>query len=294
MEETMKLVADKKTEICPGPDPAPHAPDRVAVPPGAVDTHAHIVGDKFVPERSYTPPPASTEDYLHMLDATGMTYGVLVQVSVHGTDNSLLVEALRTHPGRLRGVAVAPPDLSDRALADLKDAGVTGLRLNTVTGGGIGLEQLDRLEPVCAELGWHLQFLSNPDALAEAAPRLSRLTVPYVLDHLCDPDIAAGTGAPGWKLVLQLMADGAWVKLSGANRLSDPPYTDTIPFARSLVEAAPDRCVYGSDWPHVGFWGPMPNDGDLVDLLADWVPDPARRDAILTVNAQRLYGFPTH
>ena len=130
-----------------GPDPAPHAPARVAVPPGAVDTHAHIVGDTFVPERSYTPPPASTEDYLHMLDATGMTYGVLVQVSVHGTDNSLLVEALRAHPGRLRGVAVTPPDISDRVLAELKDAGVTGLRLNTVTGGGIGLDQLDRLEP---------------------------------------------------------------------------------------------------------------------------------------------------
>jgi 2-pyrone-4,6-dicarboxylate lactonase len=159
-----------------GPDPAPHAPARVAVPPGAVDTHAHIVGDTFVPERSYTPPPASTEDYLHMLDATGMTYGVLVQVSVHGTDNSLLVEALRAHPGRLRGVAVTPPDISDRALAELKDAGVTGLRLNTVTGGGIGLDQLDRLEPVCAELGWHLQFLtpSSPSAASSARPAGAR------------------------------------------------------------------------------------------------------------------------
>lgn len=81
-------------------------------------------------------------------------------------------------------------------------------------------------------------------------------------------------------------------KLSGANRLTDPPYTGVISFARSLVEAAPDRCVYGSDWPHTGFWGPMPHDGDLVDLLADWVPDPATRDAVLAGNAQRPYGFP--
>jgi predicted TIM-barrel fold metal-dependent hydrolase len=288
----MKFPAGKKTELCPPPDPAPHAPARVTVPPGAVDTHAHIVGDTFVRERSYTPPPASTDSYLHMLDATGMTYGVLVQVSVHGTDNSLLVEALRAHPHRLRGVAVAPADLSDRALAELKDAGVTGLRLNTITGGGLGLDQLQSLEPVCRELGWHLQFLSNPGALAEAAPRLSRLTVPYVMDHLCDPDVSAGTGSAEWKLVLELMADGAWVKLSGANRLADPPYTGTIPFAQSLIEAAPDRCVYGSDWPHVGFWGPMPNDGDLVDVLAGWVPDPTTREAVLTVNPQRLYGFP--
>jgi 2-pyrone-4,6-dicarboxylate lactonase len=289
---SMELPAGAETEVSPGPDPAPHAPRRVAVPAGAVDTHAHIVGDTLIPERSYTPPPASVHDYLRMLDATRMTYGVLVQISVHGTDNSLLVEALRAFPRRLRGVAVAPADLSDRTLGELKDAGVTGLRLNTVTGGGIGLDQLDRLEPVCAELGWHLQFLSRPSALAETASRLSRLTVPYVLDHLCTPDVSAGTGSPEWQLVLKLVADGAWVKLSGANRLSDPPYTDVVPFARSLVAAAPDRCVYGSDWPHTGFWGPMPNDGDLADLLADWVPDPAARDAVLASNAQRLYGFP--
>lgn len=289
----MKFPADKKTETGQGPDPAPRAPARVTVPPGAVDTHAHVVGSTFVPERSYTPPPASAGDYLRMLDATGMTYGVLVQVSVHGTDNSLLLETLRAHPGRLRGIAVAPPDLPDRALGELKDAGVTGLRLNSMTGGGVGLDQLGRLERVCAELDWHLELFTTPRDVSAVAGRLSRLTVPYVLDHMCDPDLAAGTGSPEWRLVRGLVADGAWVKLSGANRMADPPYTGTIPFARSLVEAAPDRCVYGSDWPHVAFWGPMPNDGDLADLLADWVPDSAARDAVLARNAQRLYGFPS-
>jgi 2-pyrone-4,6-dicarboxylate lactonase len=154
---------------------------------------------------------------------------------------------------------------------------VVGLRLNTRTGGGIGLDQLERLEPVCRELGWHLQFLSNARALSEVAPQLSRLTVPYVMDHMCYPEVAAGIGSPEWKFVLDLMADGAWVKLSGAYRLSNPPYTSTIPFARSLLEAAPDRCVYGSDWPHVGCRGPMPNDGDLVDplLATSLYDDPA-------------------
>jgi predicted TIM-barrel fold metal-dependent hydrolase len=243
----MKFPADKKTEPGQGPDPAPHAPARVTVPPGAVDTHAHVVGGTFIPERSYTPPPANTGDYLRILDATGMTYGVLVQVSVHGTDNTVLLRALREHPGRLRGVAVIQLDPPDRALAELKDAGVTGLRLNTMTGGGIGLDQIGRMEHICAELGWHLQLFTSLPDLSAIATRLSRLTVPYVLDHMCVPDVAAGTGSPDWRLVLKLVANGAWVKLSGANRLSDPPYAAVIPFARSLVEAAPERCVYGSD-----------------------------------------------
>jgi 2-pyrone-4,6-dicarboxylate lactonase len=116
--------------------------------------------------------------------------------------------------------------------------------------------------------------------------------VPYVIDHMGHFDVDAGPQAPGWKLMMQLVADGAWVKLSGAYRLSKtPPYADTIPFAHSLIEVAPDRCVWGSDWPHVGFWGPVPNVGDLLDLLADWAPEPATREAIMVTNPQRLYGF---
>jgi predicted TIM-barrel fold metal-dependent hydrolase len=260
------------------------------VPHGSVDTHAHVVGARgLVGHRSFTPPPATACSYLAMLDATGMTYGVLVQVSVHGTDNTLLLETLRAHPGRLRGVAVVDPGVGDRELAELHDAGVTGVRINTLTGGGVGFGALDRLEAICAEHGWHLQLFTDAATLAPLASRLARLRVPYVLDHLGVPD--AGAGPPGRWLVRDLVADGAWVKLSGANRLAGPPYSATVPFARALVAAAPGRCVYGSDWPHVGCWGPMPNDGDLVDLLADWVPDPATRAAVLGANARRLYGF---
>src|ERR1700691_5916602 len=134
----------------PPPDPREHPPTRFAVPSGSVDAHAHLVGDgvsqPYVSDRSFTPVPASPQDYLRMLDATDMTYGVLVQVSAHGTDNSLMVDALKASPGRLRGIAVAPYDLPDRDLADLKEAGVTGLRLNIVSGGGIGLDHLDDYE----------------------------------------------------------------------------------------------------------------------------------------------------
>ena len=283
-----------RLDLCPAPDPHPHLPAGFTVPAGAVDTHSHVVGNTFVEERSYTPPPAPGDAYLHMLDATGMTYGVLIQVSVHGTDNSLLVEMLRAHSERLRGVAVVAPDVSDKALGELQDAGVVGLRLNTLSGGGIGLDNLDRYEAICAELGWHLQLLTNARRLEPVAPRLSKLNVPFVIDHMGDFDVADGLDSPGWQLMLSLMADGAWTKLSGAFRLSaQAPYADTVPFARSLVEAAPDRCVWGSDWPQVGFFGAMPNVGDLLDVLADWVPDAVTRDAVLTTNAHRLYGFPT-
>lgn len=287
----MDFPENRKDEAGPGPDPAPRAPARITVPPGAVDTHAHVVGDSLIPDRSFTPPPARPPDYLRMLDATGMTYGVLVQVSVHGTDNTELLRALRAHPSRLRGIAVIDPDPSDRLLAELDGAGVTGLRLNTMTGGGTGLGHLGRMEGICAEMGWHLQLFSSAGDLAGLAPRLSRLVVPCVLDHMGVPDVAAGPSSPSWQAVLGLVRDGAWVKLSGANRMAEPPYASVVPFARDLVAAAPGRCVYGSDWPHVGFWGPMPNDGDLADLLADWVPDPAARSAVLGGNARRLYGF---
>jgi 2-pyrone-4,6-dicarboxylate lactonase len=289
----MDLTSHGRDAVSPGPDPAPRGPSRFTPPAGAVDTHAHVIGavEAMAADRSYTPPPAAPADYLRMLDATGMTYGVLVQVSVHGTDNSLLLRTLRAHPERLRGVAVIDPAASDETLAGLAASGVTGLRVNTLAGAGVGLEHLARYEEICLAMGWHLQLLANAESLRPAAARLARLRVPYVLDHMGDFDASAGAGSPDWQLILGLVRDGAWVKLSGAYRLTDPPYAATAPFARQLAEAAPDRCLYGSDWPHPGFWGPMPNDGDLVDLLADWVPDERARRAILTSNAHRLYGF---
>ena len=282
---------------CPPPDPAPHGPTRYAVPPGAVDTHAHVIGappaHPFVEGRSYTPPEATPTAYLHMLDATGMTYGVLVQVSVHGTDNRLLVQILRAHPARLRGVAVAPLGLPDREYAALRDAGVTGLRLNVLYGGGIGFEDVERYGALCRGWGWHLQFLLDARALPPLAPRLSRLPVPVVVDHMGHFPTSAGPDDPGFRTLVSLVRDGAWVKLSGAYRLSveGPPYRDTVPFARALHAAAPDRCVWGSDWPHVSHRGRMMNVGELLDLLAEWVPDEDARRRVLAENPVRLYGF---
>lgn len=284
---------------CPGPDPDPRTATRYAVPPGAVDTHAHVIGlppvYSLVPERSYTPPAAPPEAYLHMLDATGMTHGVLVQVSVHGTDNRLMLATLRANRGRLRGIAVIPVDAPEQEKTALKDAGVVGLRLNILYGGGVGFEQLEAYGALCREMGWHLQFLVDAKDLVSLAPRLARLPVPFVVDHMGHFPTSRGVLDEGFCTLVSLVRDGAWVKLSGAyrNTVEGPPYRDTVPFARALHEAAPQRCVWGSDWPHVAHWEPMMNVSDLLDLLADWVPDAEARRRVLVDNAHRLYGFKT-
>lgn len=277
-------------------DPPPHAeptpPSSFNLPEGAVDTHAHIIGDGYIEARSYTPTPAPESAYLRMLDAVGMTHGVLIQVSVHGTDNSLLLRTLRAHPRRLRGIAVTPHALPDAGWRELKEAGVVGLRLNTTSGGGVGVNQLETYEAVCREQGWHLQLLVDPDLIVPLAPKIARLRVPVVFDHMGyvrpGPDLEDAA-----RTLIGLVRDGAWVKLSGAFRLSrsGPPYADTVSFASAVIEAGPDRCVWGSDWPHVSFRGVMPNPGDLLDLLHRCAPDAESLRSILVGNPQRLYGF---
>lgn len=282
---------------CPAPDPHPGGPTRYAVPPGAVDTHAHVIGlppaYPFVAERSYTPPEAPAARYLAMLDATGMAHGVLVQVSVHGTDNRLMVETLKANRKRLRGIAVIPLGLPERDLADLKEAGVTGLRLNVLFGGGVGLDQVERYGALAREMGWHLQFLLDARHLPEMAGLMARLPVPLVFDHMGHMPASAGVDHPGFQALLGLVRDGNYVKLSGAFRVSDagPPYADTIPMARALNDAAPERCLWGSDWPHVAAWDGPPKLPALLDLMAEWVPDEQSRRMLFVDNPKRLYGF---
>ncbi|HEX4599501.1 MAG TPA: amidohydrolase family protein [Burkholderiaceae bacterium] len=268
------------------------------MPDGAVDAHAHVIGAppeySFVASRSYTPPPAPPSSYLHMLDATGMRYGVLVQVSVHGTDNRLLLQTLAAHAVRLRGIAVMPLGLAPREYKAAREAGVVGLRLNVLYGGGIGLESLAEYGALAHELGWHLQLLVGARQLAALAPQLSRLPVPFVVDHMGHfPVGEVPLADPAFETLVALARDGAWVKLSGAYRLSQraPLYEDTIPYAQRLLEAAPTRCLWGSDWPHVAHWGAVIQVGDLLDLLGQWAPDATLREQVLVKNPRVLYGF---
>lgn len=286
--------------LCAAPLPDVAEPS-FQVPLGAVDTHAHVVAANadaypMVAERSYTPPPAPEDKYLAMLDACGMTYGVLVQISVYGTDNRYILDVLRRNRQRLRGVAVVSPEVSDDELEAMHAAGVRGLRINVLFGGGIGFASMEALAHRIKDLGWHLQFLMDVETLPELMPRMMKLPVPGVVDHMGHTPVRGGIAAPGFAALRHLVtAHGYWVKLSGAYRISDraPAFEDVAPFAQALIEDAPDRMLWGSDWPHVSLTPErMPDTGRLRNLIVDWAPEEAIRHMILVTNPARLYGFP--
>ena len=284
---------------CQGPNPFV-SPPGFAVPANACDTHAHVIGpaDRFpmVANRSYTPPPAPEAAYLGMLDSLHMARGVLVQISVYGTDNRCMVESLQAHPGRLRGVAVVAPDVGDAELEALHAAGVRGIRINVLFGGGVAIDAMERLAARVAPLGWHIQLLIDARNLPDLGPRMLKLPVEIVFDHMGHMPVSSGVDHPGFQWMMRLLKEGkAWTKLSGAYRISQAwaPFLDTLDFAQALVAAAPERCLWGSDWPHVSVEGPMFNTGALLDLLPLWVPEEAVRNRILVDNPARLYGFAT-
>jgi predicted TIM-barrel fold metal-dependent hydrolase len=266
------------------------------VPPGSWDSHAHVIaatGYRFIESRSYTPEPAPESEYLAMLDSMGMTFGVLVQVSVYGTDNRYLLHVLERNRQRLRGVAVVTSDVSDAELEQMHAVGVRGVRINALYGGGASLDALEPLAERIAPFGWHLQIYMDASLLSAVARRMRELPCPVVLDHLAHTQANLGVQHDGFKQLLSVaQADNVWVKLSAANRLSQQPdYGDTVPIARALIEASPNRLIWGSDWPHVAC-ASRPQTAQLKDLLAAWAPNPNIREKILVENPRRLYGLP--
>lgn len=272
------------------------------VPRGSCDTHAHVFSHHqdypFTRNRTYTPPEASLEQYLSLHRVLGIERGVLVQPSVYGTDNRLHQDALiqlRDRGLDYRGVCVVGPEVSDAQLRMLDDAGFRGVRMNLLFRGGLQWHDVAGLADRIAGLGWHLQLLINVADCGDLMDHLDSLPVPIVFDHMGHMPTALGTDHPGFGRLLSLLAKGrAWVKLSGSYRVTGHsafPYPDVTLIAQALVAANANRCLWGSDWPHPHFPGAMPNDGDLLDALAQWVPDETVRKRILVDNPARLYGF---
>jgi predicted TIM-barrel fold metal-dependent hydrolase len=233
-----------------------------------------------------------------MLATLGVERAVLVQPSVYGTDNSALLDALRAAGPAFRAVAVVEDSIDEAELARMHAAGVRGVRCNIVDiaedKGRLPLEMLQRLARSIAPLGWHIELLLHADEFPDMDRAFADFPVDIVLGHLGYQRTDRGTADPGFQALLRLMRAGkAWVKLTGPYRISATglPHADTVPFAHALLDAAPGRVVWGTDWPHVMAKGPMPNDGDLCDLLADWVPDPILRKRVLVDNPAALYGF---
>ncbi|MBC7941936.1 MAG: amidohydrolase family protein [Chitinophagaceae bacterium] len=287
--------------MCARPDPAPRRP-RLQMPALSCDSHAHVFGPQakyaYSAARIYTPPDALPSTYRGLLDSLGVERAVLVQPSVYGTDNTALLDALAADPVRQRGVVTIDAQTPFSELQHMDTLGVRGVRCNIVDvkegKGQLPLTQLRALAKRIRPLGWHLEFLMHVDEFADLDKLLADFPVDVVFGHLgyLAPGLTADD--PGFAALLRLLRGGrAWVKLTGPYRISRHamPHGDVTPMARALVQAAPERIVWGTDWPHVMVKGAMPNDGDLCDLLADWVPDAEDRHRVLVSNPARLYGF---
>lgn len=282
-------------------------PVEFEMPPGACDAHAHVFGpyDRYplTPDRSYTPREYLPRDFIAHLDRIGAERGVLVTGSASGFDNGSIFHALAEYPHRLRGVIIPSADFTDDQLDSWTAAGVRGVRVNLyqldgrkVYRSGAGLEVVEALAPRLAERGWHLQVWFHVPDLPELLPRLERLKLPLVVDHMGRMSTARGVGEPGFQLLCRLLADGkVWTKISGADRNTQegPPYLDVDPFARAILDANSEQVVWGTDWPHINYYdvGDMPDDGILTNLLLRWMPDEATRNRVLVDNPARLYGF---
>lgn len=284
----------------PPPHPDPHVP-KLALPPLACDAHCHIFGpgDRFPysPDRAYTPPDAPLERFEQLQARLGLQRAVFVQASCHGTDNAAMLDALRRGDGRYAGVAMIDPSFSDAAIAELHDAGVRGTRFNFVAhlGGAPDLDEFWTVVHRVAPLGWHIVLHFDAVDIPQYGDLLDAMPCPYVIDHMGRAPVSAGIEQEPFQRLLTLMGDErCWVKISGAERLTADgaaPYDDVVPFARALIQAAPDRVLWGTDWPHPNV-RVMPDDGDLVDVLADFAPDASLREQILVTNPTTLYDFP--
>ncbi|MFI5615077.1 amidohydrolase family protein [Amycolatopsis sp. NPDC051903] len=284
----------------PGPDPHPHPP-AIPLPAGSCDAHCHVFGPTvrfpYAEGRSYTPPESPKEDLRALHRVLGFERAVLVQPACHGADHSALLDALETSGGRYRGVALVRPDTSPEEVRRLHAAGVRGARLNFTPhlGPAPAREEIDRIVALIRPHGWHVALHVAGDGITEHADLVRSLDIRVVIDHLARVDLRRGLDSTAVRALLGLLATGSvWVKLSGADRLATrpPDLADSAALARILATEAPERVVWGTDFPHPNTNGFVPSDGDLADLIAEIAPDEAARERLLVTNPAACFDFP--
>jgi len=287
---------------CLPPDRNPRKPT-LALPKGAIDTHVHVfaAGYKLSPDRGYNPPQSTLADLKHLHATLRLDRVVFTQPSVYGVDNSAILDGMAAlnaeSANRARAVAAITMDIRDDELEALDARGVRGVRLNTDNAGGmpIAMGAIPDLAARIAPLRWHIEFLFPGKDIIALMPTLAAVRAPISIAHFAYQPATAGVSAPGFKALIELMRRGnTWMKISGANRVSAtdlPPYDDVKPMTQALIEAAPDRIMWGTDWPHPNKYLVNPNDGDLVDAFGDWVTDEAMRRRIMVENPAGFYRF---
>jgi predicted TIM-barrel fold metal-dependent hydrolase len=281
-------------------DPSPRAP-RPLPPANACDSQFHVFGPRerypVRPGAAYEMPTATIETALAMHRTLGIGRGVIVQATTYGADHQVVLDGLAVAGPSYRGCAnaVVLTDADDAYLDRLHRAGVRGARF---TRQGLGLAippaVIERSLARVKELGWYAKFQPEPNGILESLPLLRSLDVPVIIDHMARPDVAQGVREPNVVAVRELLRQGnVWVMLSLSEKISKTgaPWDDVVPIARAYIDAAPDRIIWGSDWPHPVSVKQPPNEGDLVELLYRFAPEPELRRKILVDNPAALFGF---
>ncbi len=284
------------------PDPNPRKP-RLKAPPGSWDTHFHVWGPPhlfpYSEKRRYTPPAAPVEHYLAVARVIGLERGVIVQPSAHGTDTRVTLDAIEKSSGRLRGMIRADATLTPVDVKRLHAAGVRGLRiaLRHEHGNQFNATLFHQMVGLVSPLNWALDLQIDDDAIADLSALILKVPVPVIIDTFGDIDFdKGGLEQPAFKAMIALLETGrVWVKIHGANRFlaRGVAYDDIVKMARAYLAVAPDRVIWGTDWPHSEIFEPgqMPNDGDLIDMLLDYAPDEALRKTILVDTPSALFDF---
>ena len=281
------------------PDPGTRKP-QFTPPPLACDAHCHIFGPgakfPYAPHAPYVPPDSPFEALQSLHRKLGLERAVIVHASCHGSDMRVTLDAIARSKGAYRGTAIIDESSTEKDFQKMHDGGIRGVRFNFVKhlGGRPEMGFFDKTVERVRAMGWHLILHLDAADLVEFQDLFKRIPVPMVIDHMGRVKAAGGLEQEPFKVLLaSLKNENMWVKVCGAERVSSmgPPFTDAVPFAQALIAAAPERILWGTDWPHPNVGAHMPNDGDLVDLFARMVPDAGNRKRILVDNPARLYGF---
>ena len=283
------------------PDPNPKLP-RFKPPAGTCDTHFHIMGPPevfpFVASRLYTPPAAPIEHYLKMAKVVGIERGVLVVPAVHGFENAVMHDAIAKAEGRLKGMVRANPNASEADNKALHAQGVRGIRFNLrpKLNGKFDEDELLGIVSRIRNLPWCVCLHIESELIVKNAELIRRLDMPTIIDHFGQADPAKGVDQPDFRVILDLLGEKhVWMKIASADRYmaEGKQFGDIVKLARALIAKAPDRVIWGTDWPHAYVYeaGGMINDGDLMNMMIDFPPDLETRKKILVDNPARLFGF---
>ena len=284
------VVTEQKT--APGPDRFLRNPG-LRLPDGACDCHFHIFGPQqfypLHPDAPYRIEDSTLDDWVALQRALGLSKGLLVQSFLHRYTYDNLLNALFRYPNRLRAVALPAPTITEDELEILTEAGVVGARFGYQINPKLDLRMIHRVH----SYGWQPHFFFRGEQLFEWLEDMRSLPGDFIIEHMGLQPTFHGLEAPGWRAILDLLDTGrCWIKLSHLpSSTKQVPYDDVTPFVHDLVKRAPERILWGTDWPHPATWGSMPNDAELVDLLLQWIPDAGTRHRILVDNPATLFRF---